>query len=422
MSQPCAKSELLIFEPLATQVCVNKGSWLDIHPLNSVDSIGPITFHIPGSDECYYDLNDTAIYLKCSVDGLDSTKVNDDIAPVNLLLSSLFSDVEVSVNSKLIEGNDFLYPYKSYISNILTHDTSMKKTQLYASGYVKDEAKLMDDKTNIGHVKRSKWIQRGKSFELMGALSISFFHQSKYLIPKVNISIKLSRAKQTFFMMNFGESKFTFKINSAVLYVRRCFIQPSIVQAHEDGLKHHNALYPIQKNVITNYAIAKGSSTDNREIIMGVDVPKLLIVGLVENSAFNGDYKKSPFNFQNFNLSFLSLMKNGESIPYPSLQLDYKNNSYLRAYMSTIQSMELFTLNESNAITLKDFKNGTNLYAFNLTPDLNYLGTCSQKYENCNLRMDIKFAQPLETSINVIIYSIYDSSIEITRDRNVLTW
>ncbi len=281
MSQACAKSELLVFEPLATQVCVNKANWLDIHPMNSVESIGPINFHIPSADECYYDLNDTVLYLKCRVDGLDKNVDSTEVGPVNLLLSSLFSDVEVSLNSKQVDGNDFLYPYKSYIANLLNNDTSMKKTQLYASGFVKDEAGKFDEATNSAHLIRAKWINRGASFELMGPLNIAFFHQSKYLIPKVHVNIKLTRAKQTFYMMNFGNTKIDFKITSTILYVRRCFVTPSIVKAHEDGLKFRNALYPIQKSVISNYTIAKGSSSDNRELLNGVDVPKLVVIGMV---------------------------------------------------------------------------------------------------------------------------------------------
>ncbi len=422
MSQACAKSELLVFEPLATQVCVTKASWLDIHPLNSVQTIGPINFHIPSADECYYDLNDTVLYLKCRVDGLDAKADNTDVAPVNLLLSSLFSDVEVSLNSKKIDGNDFLYPYKSYIANLLNNDTSMKKTQLYASGFLKDQAGEFDTSTNRAHRERARWVDKGKSFELMGPLNIAFFHQSKYLLPKVGLNIKLTRAKQAFFMMNFGSANIDFKITSAILYVRRCFVTPSIFKAHEAGLKFNNALYPIQKSVISNFTIAKGSSTDNRELLNGVDVPKLVVIGLVDNGAFNGDFKKNPFNFKNFNLSFISLMKNGESTPFPGLQLDYNNNTYLRAYMSMIQSLEMFTVNDSNGITLDDFKNGTALYVFNLTPDLSYSGGCAQKFENCTLRLDMKFGKALETSINVIVYSIYDSSIEISSDRNIWVW
>jgi hypothetical protein len=88
MSIPCGKSELLLFEPVTTQISMNRASWMDIHPHNSVNSMGPIQFSIRSSEDYYLDLNDTILYIKVTM--VDSDK---HVAPVNLLLASLFSDV-----------------------------------------------------------------------------------------------------------------------------------------------------------------------------------------------------------------------------------------------------------------------------------------------------------------------------------------
>jgi hypothetical protein len=63
---------------------------------------------------------------------------------------------------------------------------------------------------------------------------------------------------------------------------------------------------------------------------------------MVENAAFNGDVKKNPFNFQHFNINYMTLLKNGDSVPGPPLQLDFEKHCYLRTYMSMVQNMEQY--------------------------------------------------------------------------------
>ncbi len=84
---------------------------------------------------------------------------------------------------------------------------------------------------------------------------------------------------------------------------------PPIAQAHEDGLKNRNAIYPIQKIKSNNFTIAKGSKSECREILIGSDCPKLVIVGFVSNVAFNGDFKKNPFLFHHYDVEFKRVVR-----------------------------------------------------------------------------------------------------------------
>jgi hypothetical protein len=129
---------------------------------------------------------------------IDSDK---HVAPVNLLLASLFSDVLLTIGDKIIEGGDHMYPYKSYISTLLNYEKNVKKTHLRAAGFVMDEDTKFDSSTNKGHLQR---IPAHTTFELMGSINLGFFLQSKYMLPKVNLQLKLSRNKSSLYFMNFG--------------------------------------------------------------------------------------------------------------------------------------------------------------------------------------------------------------------------
>ena len=74
---------------------------------------------------------------------------------------------------------------------------------------------------------------------------------------------------------------------------------------------------------------------------------------------------------------------------------------------------------EGNLISREDYSGGYALYAFDLTPDLS-----EDDHFNLNrdgsLRVDMKFANPLIATINVIVYAEFENVIEIDRNRNVL--
>jgi len=74
---------------------------------------------------------------------------------------------------------------------------------------------------------------------------------------------------------------------------------------------------------------------------------------------------------------------------------------------------------EGNQISREDFVGGYALYAFDLTPDL-----CEGDHFNLlkqgNVRVDMKFAQALENTINVIAFAEFENILEIDRSRNVI--
>ena len=211
-------------------------------------------------------------------------------------------------------------------------------------------------------------------------------------------------------------------IEQAILYVRRVKVNPAVMLGHEIGLKSSNAIYPIQQSELLSFTISKGNKSHVQDNLLRGLLPKLLIIGLVGNEAFNGKKDKDPTLFDHFDLNFLALYRDGECVPYSQpLQPDYANGLAVQAYMRTIQALEQYNSNASNGITLDDFINhGRTLYAMNLTPDMNASGACGQPYHTGNLRLELKFSKVLPETINVIVFAIRDGKIEITQSRQVL--
>jgi hypothetical protein len=415
----CAKSELALFDPIPVQTSIESASFVDYYPISDVTgNLAPIEFFIPSNNENYLDLNDTALYVRMKIVMPDGTslKPNAAICPSNFALYSLFKDISLTLNETVIQGGDNLYSYRAAMNSLLFFDTSAKKTQMRGIGYV--------DNDTFGGVnaERKEWIADSKSLELYGPLHLDMFSQPKYLLPGVNIRLKLVRHEKGFplFTKDSTLNKARLIIEQAVLYVRTVKCVPSVLQGHEIGLNTMNAIYPLQKQQMSTFTISQGQLSFNKENCLRGKMPKLVVVGFVSNAAFNGTLGLNSFEFKHYNLSYIGLFLGGQSVPFRQpLTLDFDNENYLKGFMSSIHALESYNQNESNGITLENFKKGHSLFVFNLTPDMAVGGGCTQPQTFGNLRLELKFKTSLPETINVLLYSVHDSVVEISKIRSV---
>ena len=59
--------------------------------------------------------------------------------------------------------------------------------------------------------------------------------------------------------------------------------------------------------------------------------------------------------------------------------------------------------------------------AFDLTADNNVSAPYRQVLSTTNLRLDLKFSANLTNTVNLLLYAVFDSQVEITHSRDVLT-
>ena len=272
---------------------------------------------------------------------------------------------------------------------------------------------------------RKTWFKGGKSKELVGTLRLDYFHQSKYLLPGVNMRLKLLRSKDEFVLLkNAAGTNLDQKvvIEKACLRVRRVRVNPAVLAAHEEKLLKNNAIYPIQQTDMMTYSIATGAIYNVQKGVIRGQLPKLVIVGLVPSADFTASSKNTPLRFKNEGISQISLHQNGQCVPYSQpIEMDWTAGKELvtQAYIALLQNLELLNDNQSNGIAMANFMDKWTLYAFNLTPDFSVGGECGQPFQTANLRLEIKFAAATTESINVIVMSIRDGHIEVSKQRQV---
>lgn len=423
----CVKSELDLFSLPATQTSIENGKWVQYKPISSLTDDSPIEFVVPGQGDEYIDLANTMINIKARILKPDGTKIADgvdkNVGPVNNWLHSLFSQVDLYVNQKLVSPQNNTYAYRAYIETLLNYDDGAKASHLTCALWYDDAASAMDncEEANTGLVSRKSFTKESHYVDMVGHLHIDLFNQEKFLLNGVELRLRLIRSRDTFNLMS-KTDKYKVQIDEANLMIRRNKINPTVLLAHSKTLESGTAKYPITRvetKAITIPAGIQGKTLDN--IFLG-QLPKRIIVGLVSNKAFNGNFQSNPFNFQAYNVNFFSLYVDGVQVPSKPLQPDYKahNELSVMAYHTLYSGTGIHFLNHGNSISRTEFAKGYCLMAFDLTPDL--AANVSSHWNlirHGSLRVELGFAESLTETVNCIVYAEFDNIIEIDRNRNV---
>ena len=158
----------------------------------------------------------------------------------------------------------------------------------------------------------------------LGRLHTDLCNVPLFLLPRVPLQIKLTRARPSFYLMNkSADTKTTFKFLDAYLLVRRVQPNPAILKAHEKALeKGALARYNMTRvdlKTFTFLAGPKSRSIDNA--VLG-PLPKRLLFTMIKNTDFNGSVDTNPYKFRHYDISEFSLYVNGRRVPCEGLSLD----------------------------------------------------------------------------------------------------
>ena len=419
----CMKSELDLFSTPPTQTIIEKGQWIHYSPISSISDGSPIEFVIPGNSEEYIDLAHTMLSLKVKMEKKDAARdIDVNAGPINNLMHSMFSQIDVYLNQKLVSPPNTTYNYRAYIETLLNYGYSAKNSHLQSVLWFQDTEGKMDSGVddNIGLKKRRSFFENGKTVDLLGHLHCDIFNQEKFLLNGVEMRIRLIRSRDSFCIMD-AENTSSIHLVEASLIVRRVKISPGVLISHAKMLSKACAKYPITRVDVKAIAIhsgVHGETLDN--VIMG-QLPKRIILGFVDNQAYNGNIKLNPFNFQNYGINYLALCIDGVQIPAKPLQPDFNSGMWIDAYHTLFSGSGVHFGDSGNCIGREAFAKGYFLVAFDLTPDLSANSDSHWNFvRNANVSIEVRFATALTNTINCIIYSEFDNILEIDASRQII--
>ena len=135
---------------------------------------------------------------------------NTEVGHVNLFLHSLFSQVDVSLNERLISPSTNTYPYRAMIETLLNYGEEAKTSQLSMAMFYKDTPGKMDTvnpvaedaDANTGLKARYEFTKQSNTVDMMGSMHSDIFFQDRLILNGVNLRIKLNRAKNSFCLLS----------------------------------------------------------------------------------------------------------------------------------------------------------------------------------------------------------------------------
>ena len=208
---PYGKSELELSSVPLTQVTILEGYVMTTGPKPFLDGGGPLEFEITASGEDYLDLSRCYLKIKFKVINEDGTTVESwvhnadgasckynmehksqfNMVPVNLMLHSMFRQVDFSLNDTFVTSSNDRYPYRAYKTTMLSYGEGAKKAFLeYLKYFYWDDHGEYDASTNLAIFRKNLRTGNSKATELMGRLHVDLCMQER-LIPN-NITAKFT--------------------------------------------------------------------------------------------------------------------------------------------------------------------------------------------------------------------------------------
>ena len=145
--------EIALFPRPPVNVAEDRVSWHEIRPsYMSNAEYSSINFSIVGNCSQYVKLSDTELYMRIAIqkeDGIPYQVIDEDNkplplnqretgTPVDFILHSMWSSVDIKMNNNLVSESGTNYMYKALMEALLTYDENTKKIQLSNEGLTGD--------------------------------------------------------------------------------------------------------------------------------------------------------------------------------------------------------------------------------------------------------------------------------------------
>ena len=234
------------------------------------------------------DLARTQLYLKAKITKPNGANLDPDteVGPVNLFLHSLVSQVDVYLDERLISPSTNTYPYRAMLETLLNYGEEAKKIQLPMSLFYNDTPdKMSEHLANMGLKARYAFTKNSNTVDMIGLIHSDLFFQERLLLNGVNLRLKLNRAKRSFCLVSSAVNpQFKVVITQAILYVSYKGA-PAISLGHAAASKQATAKYPIRRIQCKVLSIPGGFPTFTPDNIFLGQIPKLIVLGLVDTEA-----------------------------------------------------------------------------------------------------------------------------------------
>ena len=403
---------------------------IQIPPTNPVSDSSQthLEFFRQGTGDHYMSMSDVEVHLVLSVVDADGKPLLavDKITPINLLPHALFSQTDVYLNEQPVNKNDNLYPYRAYYGIVCSYGFDAKASWLECELYYADtpgdkfDSYETSPATNSGLLLRHKMCKESQNVELIFKPHADLFMQSRPLPPNVSLRVIMTRSPAKFHLMGDGKKECYVKIVEANMYARILKLNRAVSLKHMEVLENNGMfVYPMRRIEMQSFTIGTGVMSFTRPNVLTGQLPRRILMGMVTNEAFVGNYEKSPFRFRPFGLRKANLIVDGRCIPTRPYRMKFDSSksgggTFTRPFQALTTISGASYSNSGNAITRTMFADGYTIIPFILAED--YHDNTFGVVREGSVQIELEFEEKTPEVLSVILYSEFESTLKIGRN------
>ncbi|KAL3090804.1 hypothetical protein niasHT_021294 [Heterodera trifolii] len=255
------------------------------------------------SDNLWCDLSRIYLHLELSIEKnkddnwVEISSVDEPLVGAIQGVGQTFTQqLKVSVGSTEIYDSGNLYPYKTYLTNVLSFSKNVKSHFLTSTGFYHSEKH--DSEKDKGFKERCSQFEGGKKAQFLSR-------------------IKTPRNIDCAFMM----SKF----------MPRWFeVQPSLNMNIHKMLEKQPATYAVRKTEVKSTYISGGRYEVEYNVFSST-IPRRVTIGAGGIRGVQRNPKLDPFNFKHFDIRDIAVHAGGFIFPMVPYKLAFKKEAFMRA-------------------------------------------------------------------------------------------
>ena len=361
-------------------------------------------------------------------EGVALTALGDDdanVSVVNLFPHSLFKQVDVEVGGVNTSSQDQLYAYKAYLETLLSYG-GVKSCEDSDSGHLAacshffmDKASEFDAIDGEASVKRAHLIDSSRVFDFCIPIHADIMQSVRALPPNIPVKLIFTRNPDAFSVLGDNDMQLRIKLHSLKLYVRKIECDHTVLKDYHTSIQKHPAMLPFTRSVMKKYLIAQNASNLSLSSIFRDNIPRQLVMVLVKQTRVDGRNAENPFRFQPFGVNYVNLKVDGQNYPPNPYQPDFERGFISRELRALYDNTGVHNSDGGFNVSRDMFINGYTIFAWDLTPD-----SCNGWHQHTaigrGIDLDLAFDAPLATTVNVLFYASFESSLLISKD-NIVT-
>jgi hypothetical protein len=280
---------------------------------------------------------------------------------------------------------------------------------------------------NKGLQKRTQIIANGQRVWIRIYLETEFFKIDKYIPNGVEMKLKLVRSRPEFCLRAFQADppqRYRVLIHDPLFWVQKSKVIPEVYAGQNEEIYKQPATYFVNRQVVRPFSIPVGTTSYALENVTTGQIPKRLIFGFVRSSALDGEYIRSPFNFQHLNLQRAAIFIHGVSYPTIPYAPVYGGNqpTWAREYDGLFTTLGIGHGNRGIEISREDYPYGNCMYAIDLTSNLSSADDSTLKLKKPGSpRLEFQLGDATTYPITCLVFTVSDHYMKIDGYRQVHT-